>query len=153
MTCHSVAKSYPTLWDPMGCSTPCFPVLHYTLKFAQTHPLSWWCHPTISSSDVPFSSCPLSFPALGFFQWAGSSHLVVKVLELQLQHQFFQWISVLISFRLTGLISLLSKGLSRIFSSITIWKHQLFDAYPSLLSSSYICTWLLGKTKLITLTI
>ena len=92
MTCRSLAKSYPTFWDPMGCSTPCFPVLHYILKFAQTRPLSRWCHPTISSSDVPFSSCPQSFPALGFFQWAGSSHQVVKVLELQLQRHFFQWI-------------------------------------------------------------
>ena len=53
--------------------------------------LSQWCHPTISSSVVPFSSCPQSFPALGLFQWVGSSHQVAKVLELQLQHQSFQW--------------------------------------------------------------
>ena len=91
MTC-SVAKSYLTLWDPLGCSTPCFPVLHYILKYAQAHPLSQWHRPTISSSDVPFSFCPQSFPALGFFQWAGSSDQVVKVLELQLQHLSFQWI-------------------------------------------------------------
>ena len=55
-------------------------------------PLSWWCHPTISSSVVPFSSCPQSFPASGsFFQWVNSSHEVAKVLEFQLQHQSIQW--------------------------------------------------------------
>ena len=55
-------------------------------------PLSWWCHPTISSFVVPFSSRLQSFPALGSFQWVSCSHQVAKVLEFQLQHQFFQWI-------------------------------------------------------------
>ena len=71
-------------------------------------PLSWWCHPTISSSVVPISSCLQSFPASGSFQmsqfftsggqsirvfkWVSSSHQVAKVLEFQLQHQSFQWI-------------------------------------------------------------
>ena len=54
--------------------------------------LSQWCHPTSSSSVVPFSSCFQSFLASGFFQWVSSSHQVAKVLEFQLQHQFFQWI-------------------------------------------------------------
>ena len=54
-------------------------------------PLSQWCHPTISSSVVPFSSCPQSFPASGSFKWVGSSHQVVKVLQFQFQHQSFQW--------------------------------------------------------------
>ena len=49
--------------------------------------LSWWCHPTISSSGVPVSSCPQSFPASGLFPWVSSSHQVAKVLDLQLQHQ------------------------------------------------------------------
>ena len=49
-------------------------------------PLSQWCHPTISSSVVPFSSCPQSFPASESFQWVSSSHQVAKVLEFQLQH-------------------------------------------------------------------
>ena len=52
---------------PHGRQQPGFPVLHYLQEFAQTHPLSDWCHPTISSSVVPFSSCPQSFPALGSF--------------------------------------------------------------------------------------
>ena len=55
-------------------------------------PLNWWCHPTISSSVAPFSSCPQPFPASGLFQWIGSSHQVAKVWELQLQHQSFQWV-------------------------------------------------------------
>ena len=55
-------------------------------------PLSQWCHPTISSLVTPFSSCPQCFPASGSFQWVGSLHQVAKELELQLQHQSFQWI-------------------------------------------------------------
>ena len=54
-------------------------------------PLSWWCHPTISSSVVPFSSCPQSFPASGSFQMISSLHQEYKVLEFQLQRQSFQW--------------------------------------------------------------
>ena len=53
---------------------------------------SQWCHPTISSSVVPFSSCLQSFPSSGLFQWVSSLHQVAKVLELQLQYQSFQWI-------------------------------------------------------------
>ena len=61
--------------------------------YSDSHPLSWWCHPTISSSVTSFSSCPQSFPAShqGLFQWVNSSHQVAKDLELQLQHQSFQW--------------------------------------------------------------
>ena len=55
-------------------------------------PLNWWCHPTISSSVVPFSSCPQSFPASGSFQMSQFSlHQLAKVLEFQHQHQSFQW--------------------------------------------------------------
>ena len=60
--CSSVAQSCPTLCNPMDCSTPGFPVLHPLPELAQTH-----VHPTISSSVVPFSSCPQSFPASGSF--------------------------------------------------------------------------------------
>ena len=55
-------------------------------------PLSWWWHPTISSSVIPFSSCPQSFPASGLFKWVSSSHQVAKLLEFQLQYQSFQLI-------------------------------------------------------------
>ena len=60
--------------------------------YSNSCPLSWWCHPTISSSVIPFSSCPQSFLAQGLFKWVSSSHQVAKVLEFQLQHQSFQWI-------------------------------------------------------------
>ena len=60
--------------------------------YSSSHPLSQWCHPTISSSVIPFTSCLQSFPASGSFQWVSSSHKVAKVLEFQLQHQSFQWI-------------------------------------------------------------
>ena len=63
----SVAQSCLTLCDPMNCSMPGHPVHHQLLEFTQTHPLSRWCHPTTSSSVVPFSSCPQSFPASGSF--------------------------------------------------------------------------------------
>ena len=65
--------------SPRACSNSC--------------PLSQWCHPTILSSVVPFSSCLQSFPAsASFLQWIGSLYQVAKVLELQLQYQAFQWI-------------------------------------------------------------
>ena len=63
-------------------------------------PLNWRCHPTISSSVTPFSSCLQSFQASGSFQWVSSSHQVAKVLELQPQHQSFSEYSGLISFRI-----------------------------------------------------
>ena len=60
--------------------------------YSNSCPLSQWCHPTISSSVIPFSSCLQSFPASDLFQWVSSLHQVAKVLEFQLQHQSFQWI-------------------------------------------------------------
>ena len=90
------------------------------------------------------SSCPLLllsiFPSIRVFSWCevASSHHVAEVLELQFQHQSFQWIS--------GLISLQSKGLSKVFSSTTVWNHRFFSAQPSFmvqLSHPYMTT---GKT-------
>ena len=95
--------------------------------FPSSCPLHQWCHPAISSSDILFSFCPWSFPASGTFpmsqlftsdnQNTGVSPLA-SVLPRGIQGLF--------SSRLTGLISFLSKGLSRIFSSITVWRHQFF---------------------------
>ena len=62
--CCSVAKCYPYICSSMDCRTPDFPVLYYLSEFAQTH-VYWWCHPTISSSVTPFSSCFQSFPTSG----------------------------------------------------------------------------------------
>ena len=69
-----------------------FPVHQTPGAYLNSYPLHWWCHPTISSSVIPVSSCLQSFPASGSFQWVSSLHQVAKVLELQLQHQSFQWI-------------------------------------------------------------
>ena len=109
-------------------------------------PLSQWCHPTISSSVVPFSSCLQSFSASGYFlmsrlfasvgQSIGAS-VSASVLPMNIQGWF--------PLGLTGLISLHSKGLSRVFFSITVWNHQFFGTQSSLWFSSHICTWLLER--------
>ena len=89
-------------------------------------PLSRWCHTTVSSSVGPFSSCPQFFQHQGLFKWVSPLHQVAKVLEIQLQHQSSQWVNR------TGWISLLSQGLSRVFSNTTVQKHQFFSAQLSL---------------------
>ena len=111
---------------------------------SNSFPWSQWCHPTISSSIIPFSSFPQSFPASGSFpiswlfapgdQSIGAS---ASVLPMNIQVWF--------PLGLTGLTSLQSKGLSRVLSSTTVEKHEFFNAQPSLWSSSHIRTWLLEK--------
>ena len=96
-------------------------------------PSSRWCHPAISSSVVPFSSCPQSIPASGFFQMSqffpSGSQIIgtsasASVLPMNIQDLFpLGW---------TGWISLQSKGLSRVFSNTTVQKHQIFSAQLSL---------------------
>ena len=79
-------------------ATPCTTAHQASLSvtnsrvYSNSCPLIRWCHPTISSSVIPFSSHLQSFPASGSFKWVSSSLQVAKVLELQLQHQSFQWI-------------------------------------------------------------
>ena len=87
----SVAQSYLTLCDPMDCSMQGLPVDQQLPVHSNSCPLSRWCHPTISSSVVPFSSHLQSFPVSGSFKWVNSSYQVARVLEFQ--HQPFQWIS------------------------------------------------------------
>ena len=113
--CCSVIQSCPSFCDPMDCSKPGFSVLHQLQEACSNScPLSWWCHPNISSSVVPFSPAFNLFQHQNIFQWVGSSHQVAKVLELQLQHQSFHWITQdWFSLGLTGLIFLQPKGLSR----------------------------------------
>ena len=107
-------------------------------------PLSQWCHPAISSSVAPFSSCHQAFPASGSFSMSGlfasggqsiSASASASVLPMNIQGWF--------PLGLTVLISLQSKGLLRVFSSTTTWKHQFFSAQPSLWFNSHIRTWLL----------
>ena len=119
---------FPSL-SPWGCSNSC-----------------QWSYLTISSSVAPFFSCPQSFPASGSFPMSqlfasGGQNIgdsaSASVLPVHIQDWFpLGW---------TGLISMLSKGRSRVFSSTTIWKHQFFGTQPSLWSNSQIHTWLLQK--------
>ena len=106
-------------------------------------PLSRWCHPTISCSVIPFS-CLQSFPASGSFPmtqlFASSGQSIgasASVLPMNIQG----WSPL----GLTDWISLQSKGLSRVFSSTTVRKHQFFSTQPSLWSNSHSHTWLLEK--------
>ena len=145
--CCSVAKLCLALCDPTGCSTPDSPVLHYLPVCSKSCPLSQWCYLTISSSAALFSFCLQSFSASGSFpvNWLFTSDgqrigASASVLPMNIQDWFH--------LELTGLISLLSKGLSRVFSSITIWRHQFFSAQPSLRPNSHIHTWLLEKPQL-----
>ena len=118
--------------SPRACSNSC--------------PLSQWCYPTIASSVIPFS-CFLSFPASGSFPTCGlfvsggqgfGTSASASVLPMNIQDWFpLGW---------TDWISLLSKGLSRVFPSTTVQKHQFFGFQPSLWSNSHICTWLLEKS-------
>ena len=134
------------------CVTPWIAGFQASLSFtisslcSNSCPLSQWCHPIISSPVVPFSSYPqsfpvsVSFPMSQFFTSGGQSigaSSSASVLPVNIQ----DWSPL----GLTGLISLLSKGLSRIFSSTTVLKHQFFGIHPSLWSNSQIHTWLLGK--------
>ena len=120
---------------PHGLQHPC--PSPFSWVFSNSCPLSQWCHPTISCSVSLFSSCLQSFPAFRcfpvsqFFAWGGQSIGVsasASVLPMNIQGS--------LSLKLTGLISLLSKGPSRVFSSTTVWKHQ-FRAQPLVLSLLY----------------
>ena len=109
-------------------------------------PSSWWCHPAISSSVVPFSSCPQSlpasesFPLSQLFEW-GSQSIGVSALASVLPMNTQDWSPL----GWTGWTSWQSKGLSRVFSNTTVQKHQLFGAQPSSQSNSHIHTLLVEK--------
>ena len=116
----------------MDCSTPGFPVLHHLLEFVQIHgSIESWCHPTISSSAPPFSFCLWFFLASGsspvsllFASGDQSIRASASVFPMNIKDWF--------PLGLTGLISLLSKRLSRVFSSTSVRKHQFFITQPSL---------------------
>jgi len=119
--CCSVTQSRPSLWTPWPfpgvCSNSC--------------PLNQWCHPTISSSVIPFSSCLQSFPTSGSFSISqlfasGGQRIGVSASASVLPMNISDWFSL----GWTDCITLLSKGLSRVFSSTTVWKHQFFGSQP-----------------------
>ena len=129
----SVAQACLTLCDLMDCCTPGFPVYYQLMELTQTHPLIQWCHPTISSSVISFSSHLQSFPASGSFPMSqfstsGDQSIGVSasasVLPMNIQDQFpLGW---------TSWISLQSKAPSRVFSNTTVQKHQFFCTQLSL---------------------
>ena len=133
--CFSVAKSCPTLCNPMDSSMSVFPVFHYLRVCSNSCPLSRWCHPTISSSVTPFPPCPQSFPASGSFPmnwlfisgaWSFGASASTSVLPMSIQGWFL--------LGLTGLVSLLSKGLSRVFSSYAkpLWIYWKLTEFTSI---------------------
>ena len=147
MSFSSVQFSYSVmsdcLWpqEPQHTRPPCpspTPGVH-----TDSRPSSQWCHPAISSSIVPFSSCPQSLPASEslpisqFFAWGGQS-TGVSTLASFLPKKSQGWSPS----EWTGWISLQSKGLSRVFSNTTVQKHQFFGTQLSSQSNSHIHTWL-----------
>ena len=122
------------------CPTPT-PRVHW-----DSRPSSQWCHPAISCSVVPFSSCPQSlpasesFPMSQLFAW-GAQSTGVSALASFLPKTSQGWSPS----EWTGWIPLQSKGLSRVFSNTTIHKHEFFGAQPSSQSNSHIHTWPLEK--------
>ena len=140
---HSVVSDSATLWTtarpPRPSPTPGV--------YPNPCLLSQWCHPTISSSVIPFSSCPQSlpasesFPMSQLFAWGGQS-IGVWALASVLPMNTEDWSPL----EWPGWISLQSKGLSRVFSNTTVQKHQFFRAQLSSQSNSHIHTWPLEKT-------
>ena len=135
----SRVRLFATPWIPerqASCLLPS-PRVH-----SDSRPSSPWCHPAISSSVVPFSSCPQSlpasesFPVSQLFAWGirsiGASALASFLPKKSQGWSPSQW---------TGWISLQSKGLSRVFSNTTVQKHQFFGTQPSSQSNSHIHTW------------
>ena len=139
----SVAQSSQTLCDPMDCSTPGFTISQSLLRLMSMESVMPSNHLILCR---PLLLLPSIFPSIRVFlmsqlfasvgQSIGTS-ASASVLPMHIQDWF--------PFGLTGLITLLFKGLSRVFSNTTVQKHQFFGAQPSLWSNSHIHTWLLGK--------
>ena len=136
------------LWPrgPQHASPPC--PLPTSRAYPNSCPLSWWCHPTISSSVIPLSSCPQSFLASGSFQMSqlfesGGQSIGVSASSAVLPRNTQDWSPL----GWTGWISLQSKGLSRVSSNTTVQKHQFFGTKLSSQSDSHIHTWPLEKPQ------
>ena len=137
---HSVSSDSLRPHESQHARPPCpssTPRVH-----SDSRPSSQWCHPAISSSVVPFSSCPQSFPASEsfpmshLFAWGGQSTGVSALASL-FPKKSQGWSPT----EWTGWISLQAKGLSRVFSNTTVQKHQFFGAQASSQSNSHIQTW------------
>ena len=144
-----LTQSCPTFATPWTAARQTSLSITNPRAYSNSCPSCQWCHPTLSSSIIPFSSCLQSFPASGSFQMnqffasvgqsigvsASASVLPVKIQEWSP----LGW---------TGWISLQSKRLSRVFSNTTVQKHQFYSTQLSSPSNSHIHTWLLEKPKL-----
>ena len=142
----SVAQSCLTLCDPMDCSMPGLPVHHQLLEITKSCPLSQWCHATILSFVILFSSHHQPFPGSGSFQMSqffasGGQSIGASALASFLPMNTQDWSPL----GWTGWISFQSKGLSRVFSNTTVQKHQFFVPQLSSQSNSHSNTWLLEK--------
>ena len=148
--------SWQMLFSPAGMSNSLWPhgLQHTRISWpspspgacSNSCPLIQWCHPTIPSFAIPFSSCIQPFPASGSFLMShlftsGSQPIGASVSTSVLSMNIQDWFPL----GLTGLISLQYKGLSRVSSNSTVQKHQFFGAQSSLWSNSHIHTWLLEK--------
>ena len=139
---------FVTQWN---CSMPGFPVLHYFLEFAQLMAIESGMPFNQLILCFSFSSCPQSFPASGSFpmswlftsggQSTGTSASASALLIYSAQLNSQAWSPL----GWTGLISLLSKGLSRVFSNTIVRKHQFFGSQTSLQSNSHVHPWLLER--------
>ena len=133
--------------QPHGLQHPRPPCPSLTPRiYSNSYPLNQWCYPTISSSVIPFSSHLQSFPASGSFPMnqffaSDGQRIGVSALASVLPMNIQDWFPI----RLTGWISLQSKGLSRVFSNTAVQRYQFFSARLSLKSNSHIHTWLLEK--------
>ena len=144
----SVTQSCLILCKPRDCSMPGFPVHHQLIL--NSSPSIKRCHPNISTSVIPFSSCLQSFPASWSFPMhqlfaSGGQSIGVLASASVLPMNIQDWFHL----GLTGLISLKSKGLSRIINN-TVQKHQFFGAQFSLYSNSHMHTWLLENNLALT---
>ena len=138
------------LCDPVDCSTPGFPVLTISWVCPSSYQLSWWCHPTISSSVIPFASCLLSFPASGSFlsqlfalggqSIGASASASTSVLLMYIQDWF--------PLGFDGFVLLVVQGTLKSLLQNHSSKHQFFSAQLSFCSNSYINTWLPEKLQL-----
>ena len=141
-----VVQLHLSFCNPIDCSMPGFPVLHHLPEFAQTH--VHWVNDAIQQSHPLLSTSPSVFNLFqhqDLFQWISSSNVGASALASVLPVNIQGWFP----FELTSLISLQTKGLSRVFSNITIHKHQFFITQPSLWSNSHIHTWLLELFNLV----
>ena len=137
---HSIMSNSLQHCEPQHARHPCLsptPRVH-----PNSRPLSKWCHPTIPSSVIPFSSCPQSFPASGSFLMSqfftsGGQSIGVSASTLVLSMDNHDWSPL----GWTGWISLQSKRLSRVFFNTTVQKHQFFSTQLSSQSKSNIYTY------------